>query len=260
MADLYQKFEAEFIPRIQAFIETVENLDTSGIPEPHFPHWGVDYADTPVRIGIIGRDTRSWGHMPAFIEAVKSDPQQALYRGKGEFDALDFTGWTNNFGRTFWDTSMKVLAALHGVEDWKSLKRRELTAPLRSFFWANVNSVERFEVSPRANSVPWDVWRKVKSASEHHLDSFRAILDILRPQVVFLMNWDPGDHFLDFPLSWEEFGNHQAEAIDPVTGCVILATAHPTWLNQNRIYDEAIGGIIQRANKTLRATTTRRLV
>jgi hypothetical protein len=257
MRDLNQKFEAEFIPRIQAFVQRVETLDTSGIPEPHLPHWGVDYANAPIRIGIIGRDTRSWGNMPTFIEAVGADAREALYRGKGEFDSLDFTGWTNNFGRTFWDTSMKILAAIHDVEDWKSLKRQTVTAPLKSFFWANVNSVERFEVSPRANGVPWDVWHQVKLASEEHLDSFRAILDILRPHVVFLLNWDPGEHFLDFPLSWTEFGNHLAEATDPETGCLILATAHPTWLNQNGLYDEAIAGIIQKANKAVHPTATR---
>lgn len=252
-----QKFETEFIPRIQAFAKMIDGLATSGIPEPHLPHWGVDYEKAPVRIGIIGRDTRSWGDMPAFTEAVGSDPREALYRGKGAFDSLDFTGWTNNFGKTFWDTSLKILAAVHGVEDWKSLKQQTVTSPLKSFFWANVNSVERFEASPSANGVLRDVWQEVKRASEEHLDSFRTILNILQPHVVFLLNWDPGEHFLDFPLSWTEFGNHQAEATDPVTGCLILATAHPTWLNQNGLYDEALAGIIQRANKAVQAMSQR---
>jgi len=257
MSSLNQQFEEAFIPRIRAFVDNVESLDTSGIPEPHLPHWGVEYENASVRIGIIGRDTRSWGNMPAFLDAVRTDPKQALYRGKEEFDSLDFTRWTNNFGKTFWDTSMKILAALHDVEDWKLLKRQEISAPLKSFFWANVNSVERFEVSPRDNNVPWETWHQVKLASEQHLDSFRTILDILSPCVVFLLNWDPGDHFLDFPLSWSEFGDHQAEAVDPVTGCLILATAHPTWLNQNGLYDEAISGLIQRAKKTAVLTSLR---
>jgi len=251
MSALNDHFESELLPRIQAFEERVEGLKTSGIPEPHLPHWGSEYENAATRIGIIGRDTRSWGDLPAFIEAVRTDPRHALYRGKCEFDSLDFTDWTNNFGKTFWDTSLKILAAIHGVDDWKRLKRQEVTAPLRSFFWANVNSVERFEASPRANEVPWDTWHQVKTASEQYLDSFRVILDVLRPHIVFILNWDPGDHFLDFPLTWTEFGNHQAEAIDPVTGCLILATAHPTWLNQNGLYDEAINGLIQRANKKI---------
>ena len=257
MSELNHRFEEALIPRVQKFVQKLEGLDVDRIPEPHLPHWGVDYETAPFRIGIVGRDTRSWGDMPAFIEAVGLDTTKALYRGKGEFDSLDFTGWTNNFGKTFWDTSMKIIAALHGIDDWKSLKRQDITSPLKSFFWANVNSVERFEVSPKANGVSWDVWHQVKIASEEHLESFRTILDILRPHVVILLNWDPGDHFLDFPLSWNEIGNHQAKATDPATGCLILATAHPTWLNQNGLYDEALAGIIQNANKAVVSTPLR---
>jgi hypothetical protein len=248
---LSDRYEARYKNAVGHFASEIEGLDASGIPEPHIPHWGSLYESASLKIGIVGRDTRSWGDMPAFMDAVKNDPREALFRGKEDFDSLVFTGWTNNFGTTFWDTAIKILAALHGVSDWKRLKLQEITEPLKSFFWANVNSVERFEVSPRANKVPWDTWYKVKKASEHHLDSFRALLDIFQPHVVFLLNWDPGEHFLDFPLTWDEFGNHQAEARDSVTGCLILATAHPTWLNQNRLYDQAISGLIKRANTAM---------
>lgn len=254
MPSIQDLFEGAYLPRIKQFVEAIAGLETSGIPEPHLPHWGAEYEVAPIRLGIIGRDTRSWGNMPDFLDAVNTSPREALYRGKGEFDSYDFTDWTNNFGKTFWDTSLRILAAMHGVDDWKRLKRCEVVDPLRRFFWANVNSVERFEVSPKSNGVAWNTWHKVKAASEKNLDSFRMILDVFHPQVVFLLNWDPGDHFLDFPIDWTHFGDHQAEATDSITGCLILATAHPTWLNQNGLYDEAINGIIQRAKKAVDTT------
>jgi hypothetical protein len=245
-----ERFTARYRPAIESFVNDIEGLDASGIPEPHLPFWGSLYEAAPLRVGVIGRDTRGWGDMTEFIECVRADSQAALARHREELDGLAFTGWTNNFGKTFWDTTMKILAAMHDVNDWKLLKKRQDTTPLRSFFWANVNTIERFEVCPRDNGVPWETWRKVKDSSEKHLDSFKGILDVFRPHMVFLMNWDPGDHFLDFDIEWKNFGDHQASAFYEPAQTHIFATAHPTWLNQNSIYDEAITGIIEEANKT----------
>jgi hypothetical protein len=249
MEKVLEEFCRSYGARVSAFVSEIENLDTTGIPEPHLPHWGRLYENAPLKVGIIGRDTRSWGELGDFVHAVKENPEEALLRGKGEFDSLDFTEWTNNFGKTFWDTAMKILAGLHGISDWKRLKGRKEERVLRQFFWANANSIERFEVCPQENGVPWNVWRKVKDASETHLDSLERILKLFKPDVVVLMNWNPGDHFLDFEVEWNHFGDHQAYAIYQPSQTHIFMTAHPTWLNQNHLYDEAISGIIKRARK-----------
>lgn len=248
------KFDNFYSKHSIDFANAVGELDASGIPEPHLPHWGKMYDTASLKIGLIGRDTRSWGDMNDFLRAVKNDPVGAIHRHEEEFDSLAFTEWTNNFGKTFWDTSMKFLAGLHGISDWKRLKRREEEAVLRSFFWANVNSVERYEASPQANAVSLETWRIVKNASEQHLDSFSALLNIFIPHVIILMNWDPNDRFLDIPLQWEEFGDHQAYSFHEPTGTHILATAHPTWLNQHSLYEIAVNGIINRAKKALDVT------
>jgi hypothetical protein len=248
-----ERFDTRYKGAVVSFVNEIEGLDASGIPEPHLPYCGLLYEEAPLKVGIIGRDTRSWGDMTNFIDAVRSDAGAAIHRNSGELDGLAFTDWTNNFGKTFWDTSMKILAGMHGISDWKLLKKRQVEEPLRSFFWANVNSIERFEVCPKENGVPWETWRKVKDSSERHLDSFQGILEVFRPHAVFIMNWDPGDHFLDFEIQWENFGDHQASAYYEPTNTHIFATAHPTWLNQASLYDEAITGIIARANQTLQA-------
>jgi len=246
VTNLRERFDTAYTPRAVAFADAVGETDVRGIPEPHLPHWGKLYESSPLRVGIIGRDTMYWGELADFIETVRRNPAEAIHLGEANFDSLEFTKWTNNFGRTFWDTAMRILAGIHGVADWKRLKGREEEAVLRSFFWANTNAVELFESTPKGNGVLWENWRTVKDASEKYFDSFRNVLDILRPHVVILMNWDPGDNFLDFEIRWDEYANHQAHAFDKVSGAHILATAHPNWLNRNGIYDEAVGGIIER--------------
>ncbi len=125
-----ERFDTRYRPAIENFVNDIEGLDASGIPEPHLPYWGPLYETAPLRVGVIGRDTRGWGDMTEFIECVRFDSLAALARHRDELDGLAFTGWTNNFGKTFWDTTMKILAAMHGVNDWKLLKKRQDTTPL----------------------------------------------------------------------------------------------------------------------------------
>jgi len=249
------QFDQQYMKKVSNFADSVGDMNASGIPEPHIPLWGPLYEYAPLRVGIIGRDTRSWGDLPEFLRTVKESPLKAIHRNENEFNSLAFTDWTNNFGKTFWDTSMKILAGLHGIADWKRLKRREELAVLRSFFWANVNSIERYAASPKSNGVSWDVWRKIKDASEKHLDSFSAILDIFTPHVVVVMNWEPGDHFLDLNIKWNNLGDHLIEARHEATGTYILAAAHPTWLNQNSLYDTTITRIVEKATQAIKETS-----
>lgn len=254
MLNLQARFDCFFAPRAVDFASAVGAIDPSGIPEPHLPHWGSLYENAPLKIGVIGRDTRSWGEMKDFLDAVRVSSTEAVNRGRNEFDSLEFTNWTNNFGTTFWDTSLKILAGLHGIADWKRLKRREEETILRSFLWANVNSVERYEVTPKTKGVPYETWRQIKDASEQHFDSFNGILNIFHPDIVILMNWDRGEKFMDVVLDWEEFGDHLAYAFCETTKTHIFMTAHPTWLNQNYLYDGNIAAILSKAHRVLEAS------
>ncbi|MBE2180210.1 MAG: hypothetical protein IAE97_07035 [Chthoniobacterales bacterium] len=244
--NLTQRYEACYGPRVQQFVRDIEGVDTSGMPELHLPYWGSLYEQSKLKVGIVGRDTMTWGDMKGFVQMAKHDLAGSLHRNRYELDSLAFTGWTNNFGRTFWDTSMKILAAMHGVPDWKLLKRRQEEGPLRSFFWANTNSVERYEVTPSKRGVPYGSWRTIKTASEVHIDSLAALLEVLRPHVVFLFNWQPEPAFMDCELDWEIFGDHQAAAFFDSTRTHIIRTAHPTWLNHSRLYRQAIENVIER--------------
>ncbi len=120
-----QLFQNHYTDRVRAFAADVGEVNATGIPEPHLPLWGKHYETATLRTAFIGRDTRYWGCMADFLRTVKPNAEEAIFRNEEEFLELPFTEWTNNFGTTFWDTVMQFLAELHGVPDWRQLKRRQ---------------------------------------------------------------------------------------------------------------------------------------
>lgn len=253
MSDLRSRYDEHFSKRVESFVQTVGEINATGVPEAHLPLYGTGYEESLLKIGFIGVDTNGWGDkttfMNAFIEAVKSDPKKAIHRYEEDFNELQFTGWTNNFGTAFWDMAFRLLAGLYDIPDWKTLKRREPENILRSFFWANANSVELYRDTPSKNKVPKDVWRRLKDASEKHLDSFETLIEVFLPDVVVIMNWEPSGHFMDVSLNWETLGDHLAFATHPAAKTQVFKTAHPTWLNQNDLYDPAVAEIIKKAKE-----------
>lgn len=250
MSILHKSFEEIYIPKIKQFEHKTLGMDISGIPMPHLPHWGTEYETAPIRVGFIGIETRGWGEMCRFISAAKTNPRESLYLEKKDFDSFEFTNWTNRFGTSFWDTNIKILAGLYGVADWKDLKRKTNTDPLKRFFWANVNSIENFDVTAKWQKVQYETWNKVKKASEC-FDSLRMILDVLCPHVVFIFCQEPSQKFLDVDLDWTNFGKCQDVAKDSKTGCLVFSTPHPTWLNFHQLHKEVVIGLIDKARKEL---------
>lgn len=89
--DLLRRYDAHYAPAATKFVEAVKGLDGVGMPEPHMPLWGVDYASSLMRVAFIGRDTCYWGSMNAFVESVKESPGAAIHRNRADFDAFKFT-------------------------------------------------------------------------------------------------------------------------------------------------------------------------
>ncbi len=248
MNTLIDRFIASYEKRVISFVEEVDSLGTDGIPEPHLPLWGSEYNAANIKIGIFGRDTRSWGSMVDFLDHAKKCPEASIFRKQRTFREFEFTKWTNNFGKTFWDTALRILAGIHGIEDWKSLKKRKNENVLNSFLWGNTNSVEKYKVTAKRRGVPFDVWKNVKTASERHFDSLENILQIFRPDVLFILNWSLPSAFVDIPIMWENNGDHLAHAFIPETNTNIFLTAHPSWLNKKKLYEKVISGVIDAAN------------
>ena len=231
MDQLRRRYEDTYTASVGAFVEEAGEVDATGIPEAHLPLWGKNYGTTGIRAAFVGRDTRGWGDMNAFLDHAKRDVRSAIFRCEAEFLELPFTEWTNNFGTSFWDTVMRYLAAFHGAPDWKALKRRENDEVLHSFVWANSNAVELYGSSAAHNKADFKAWQTLKTAGERHLDSFSPILEVFRPHVAVVMHWQLSEGYWGRPLQWEEIGEYALYAQDAKSGTHVFHTPHPTWLN-----------------------------
>lgn len=117
--------------------------------------------------------------------------------------------------------------------------------------WAETNTVECFDASPREEGVDCNLWRKYKNASEQYLDSFSRLMNVFRPHAVVMTHWDPGAHFLDVPLDWKDYGEHQSHAFYEPTQTQVFAMGHPGWMNRKGLHGEAVAGIVNRVRKQL---------
>jgi hypothetical protein len=240
---LKQRYEDHYSARLPVFLAEIGDIDVTGIPDPHLPLWGKDYESASPRIAFVGQDTLYWGQMDEFRDIAKNDLNAAIFGHGDVFHDLPFTGWTNNFGTTFWDTVMQFLAMFRGVPDWKQLKRRQRDDILQTFVWSQTNAVELWGSSPSREEANFESWKTCKGAAERHLDSFAAFLNIFRPQLVVVMNWTVRDEYWDLPLSFERVGNYVDYAFEPTHGCHIFHTAHSTFLR---------GGLRQEVFDTIR--------
>jgi hypothetical protein len=231
------KFEQHFLPRVHAFAADVGDANFSGIPEPHLPLWGVDYESSSVKLAFIGKDTRYWGDMRQFLAALKSTPEASLYRHLGKFRELGFSKGTVNFGTSFWDTVMQLLAQFYGVGDWRDIKQRKLDHLLRGFLWAETNSVELWGSTPSKEDADYTVWKTCKDAGAKHFDSIEAILQIFEPKIVIVMDWDVPDSYWGNVQGFQTIGEH-VRFCDHLGGTsYIYNIAHPNWLRGERRSD-----------------------
>jgi hypothetical protein len=181
--------------------------------------------------------------MNDFLARAQENIDAVLHRNEEEFRQLPFTKWTNNFGTTFWDTSMQFLALFYGIPDWKELKRRKRDEILRRFVWAETNAVERWEATPSEEGANFDVWLKLKAASELYLDFFSPVVQVFRPHVAIVMNWKTPEKYWDRDFCWETLGYHLAYAMDPLFGTHVFWMAHPTSLSLDQIREPTFNAI-----------------
>jgi hypothetical protein len=233
---LETRYDAQYSPLLTSFLRDVEVQDVAGLPEPHFPLFGSSYETAKPKVVFVGRDTRGWGNMAEFLADAKQDARRALHRHQLAFESLEFTNWTNKFGSSFLDTVLKILARLHSIDDWKQLKRRYFPEVLRSFVWANTNSVE---ITPGA-AATYSTWKVVKQASAAHFDRLDILLDVFAPDIVIIMYWGVGEAYLGRNVKWEPLGDHvQCGRCSGYTER-IFKTAHPTWLSHQKLQAKVI--------------------
>ena len=191
---------AEYSGLISDFIEQIKNLDLSGIEEPHLPVIGQDYERSKYKFAFCGMETKGWG---AITEFIKKDAESLVTYADYTINNYEYLGWARNYHASFWGFILKFLSKFYQVpfKDLIDAKHPEL---LRSFVWANANSIERYSVSAEKNNASYDSWKKVKQASLP-FDNLNHIINTANPKVVFILySGASQDYFLD--LSDKTYG------------------------------------------------------
>ncbi len=245
---LRDRFFACYVPRVAAFAEEVASVHAAGMPEPHLPFFGVNYEQATLRMAVVGRDTKQWHRMDNFLRTASVDPAVALQRHRADFDGFRFLDWRcYRSGRSFWATLLKLVAGFHGINDWKSLLRCEHPEVLRSFVWAQTNSIEHFASTAKALGVNRQHWLKFKTASERQFDSLSLLLDTFQPHVTIVMSRSVRPEYWDRHLSWQSVTDHLECSRDEASGGgLIFRTAHPGWLSRKGLYKPTLAAIFER--------------
>jgi hypothetical protein len=232
-----ESFKTQYLRLISGFVTGLGDRELSGIPAIHIPVIGNLYEKAPVKIAFFGKETNGWGAMDQLIAEHKKSPEDA-YAGLTDIDPANYLQWRNNFGTSFWDYITLFLKTLYSLDN-AVFDGPEGAALLASFIWGNTNAVERFEVTAQGTGAKYEDWEPVKNASRI-FDTPRYVLDICRPDLLIVLNWDENESWLSGgeKITAEEIGDHHCYYPLPQTH--VYWTAHPRWLAQNTGFTESV--------------------
>lgn len=193
LGSIKERQKEEYIPLIKDFIDQVKGLDVTGITEPHIPSIGEYYENCRYKIAFCGMETNGWGSLSNFVE---NEPYKIIQETNDTINDLEFLTWKKNDHATFWAFVLKFLSALYKLP-YKELAEGKYPEVLKSFIWANTNSIERFEVSAKDNGADKGMWEKVKEASLP-FDNLNHLINVAKPNIVFMLYKEaPEKFFLD---------------------------------------------------------------
>jgi len=229
-------YKTYYRPLIEEFCEKMEPLkvpDIDSIPEPFLPLFGERYACAPVRIAVIGQDTRTWGDLKSFLRSADSWESTICEKRFSEFEEHAFTGWGAQ-RQTFWGFVMKLLADFHGQDDWGAMKKGAMSEILDSFAWANCNSIELYDSSAKSLGIEKHLWDRIRAAGKH-FDKFKHHYEVLKPDVVLILHrgLDMESYFEDFNSPEKVFSDNRFEQYEiEGVNSTILHLPHPGSMNR----------------------------
>jgi len=246
-------FVKVYQPLAANFLKEIGETKVAGMPEPFFPVAGRNYPTAACKIVFAGMETRGWGEMEDFVTDARESGAKAVLREQNRFDTFEFTKWPNNFGSDFWSFVLKFLAGFHDIADWKELKQRKHADILSSFAWANLNAVERYQVTAEWRGVKLEDWSTVKKASSP-IDRGDNVLRALTPHLVVITNWTPDESWLTEHRSVAErttVADHLLYMRLQPCGTHVIWTAHPTWLSKHPPFDDWVTRCVKLAKEKL---------
>ena len=178
----------EYSQLIEDFKKEVKGVNVQGVTGPHFPGVGSNYCRAKYKFAFCGIETSGWNSMESFMEMSL---EKYLMDTDSCIDSLEFLKWADNLHATFWGFVLQFFSEFYKV-DLKDLtsansKNGNALDVLKSFVWANANSIERFEVSSKGQGANLADWEQVKNASAK-FDDLNHIINSCHPKVIFLLS------------------------------------------------------------------------
>ena len=191
MSTLNDRRIAEYQTYISKFINDIQGVDPTGIPEPHIPVFGETYEKCKYKMVFCGMETYGWGELKNFIQ---NNPDELVTASDYTINELEYLKWRKNDHATFWGFILKFLSAFYKVDFQDIVNPQKYPDLLKSFIWANANSIERYEVTACKEGADQSSWLKVKEASKN-LDNLNHIINVAKPHVVFILYKDADENF-----------------------------------------------------------------
>ena len=186
---LKERVREHYIPLLEKFREELLAKHPAeayrGLPEIFLPAWGKIYERAPLRMAVVGKETRGWGDdLSVTLEKIEKRDWDYVF-DVSKFQNLDYTAWgTTRYH--FWGFAMFFLAKLYGVKDWGKLKLKEHADILNHFVWGNVCAVETWESATVDGGMGKETWAEAFDASRP-FNTFAHLQTLFAPQVTLVM-------------------------------------------------------------------------
>ncbi|MEP7143089.1 MAG: hypothetical protein ABI707_09480 [Ferruginibacter sp.] len=258
--NIKDRFIQEYAPLVKQFIEEIKGVNSEGLPAPHLPVYGAGYDDPEnYKIAFVGWETRENVNLKEFISLYQESSIKAVRESSikavlewwdedfSEEEGFIFAnGYHNHSGNDFWGFIFKFLSVFYNKNDWREVKDGKFPAILKSFVWANLESIERFEITDRGLSANIEDYNKVKKASLV-FEKASYLVNVFSPKIIIVLRWQEDDSWLT-----ESYGCRAIRIADHLdyyfiesTKTHIFWSAHPGWLARNKRIPETISTIIE---------------
>jgi hypothetical protein len=189
------EIKSHYIELLRAFLSQTGDIpdkDLTGLPAPHIPVIGTGYESAKVKMAFYGIETKWWARsMVEFKNKFLTNPETGYAYLTELFTPQNIIKWSKG---TFFKYIIGFLGKFYG-KSIKEIKSNEQLLKI-PFVWGNINSLEEWKVTAKANGVKQDVYNKVKNSSKI-FDCSSAdtkgptyILRECKPDIMLILNWD----------------------------------------------------------------------
>lgn len=183
-----ERRNCEYSQLIEDFKSEIKPLNIQGVTGPHFPGVGDSYTNAKYKFAFCGIETYGWYSMSSFLDA---EPENYLTDIDNCLNNLEYLKWPANLHATFWGFVLRFLSKFYNVKleelTKENINNNDILSVMKSFVWANANSIERYEVSSMGQGANQKDWEQIKKASMK-FDDLNHVINSCNPKVIFLLS------------------------------------------------------------------------